>query len=359
MPCSAVGSPAAKSPPETAGGGDQDRQVEEETMAGLTEGVTAHPGLPPPSNTPSPPTRLGCASRQETAVGIPLAPVTEQPMRRAEAAAAAVEGGSVAAATATVGAAENVAAAAETPEAVAAAATAVEDGAAVAAEIAAETVTAPGLAGGTAAVFGGGSTSLSANHQGAQPQTQELGQAVDQEQTEVVALSASPAPVTAAVLAAAVTAATAAGSMADAPVEGGVPVAAVSAGTSAAAEGADTQERDQAASGRRDHGTDAPGRAARGKSVRKFRAQPAPRRPGAGLGPGAPGPLRGWRSVWRDRQTHRGSRREERHRPDGGGGTSRAGSGKERRLGGPEAEDAGQEVEEGAGAQSSAEGRRL
>ncbi|CAI5486428.1 unnamed protein product [Closterium sp. Naga37s-1] len=281
-PCSAAGSPAAKSPPETVGERDQDRQAEEETMAELMAGATAHLEPPPPSDTPSPPTGLGCASRQETAAGIPTAPATEQPMRRAEvqetprgeaAAAAAVERGNVAAATASVEMVGEAAAAAEVPE---------------------EAVTALGRAGRTDAVFGGGSTSRSANHQGAQQQTLELGLAVDREPSEAVTLSASPAPVPAAVLAAAMTAATAAGNLADAPIEGEASVAAVSAGTSAAAEGADTQERDQAASGRRGHGTGAPGRAAHGRGGRKLRAQPAPRRPGAGLGPGAPGPLRGW-----------------------------------------------------------------
>ncbi|CAI5533662.1 unnamed protein product [Closterium sp. Naga37s-1] len=245
-------------------------------------GATTHLEPPPPSDTPSPPTGLGCASRQETAAGIPTAPATEQPMRRAEvqetprgeaAAAAAVEKGNVAAATASVEMVGEVAAAAEVPE---------------------EAVTTLGRAGGTDAVFGGGSTSRSANHQGAQQQTLELGLAVDREQSEAVTLSASPAPVPAAVLAAAMTAATVAGNLADAPIEGEASVAAVSAGTSAAAEGADTRERDQAASERRGHGTGAPGRAAHGRGGRKLRAQPAPRRPGAGLGPGAPGPLRGW-----------------------------------------------------------------
>ncbi|CAI6002712.1 unnamed protein product [Closterium sp. NIES-65] len=369
-PCSTAGSSAAKSPPATAGERDQDRQVEEETMAELMGGATAHLETPPPSDTPSPPTGLGCAFRQETAAAIPTAPVTEQPMRRAEvqetprgeAAAAAVEGGSIAAATAPVEAVEDVAAAAEAP---------------------AEA-------------------------------------AVDQEPSEAVALSASPAPVMAAVLAAAVTA----GSLADAPVEGEVLVAAVSARTSAATEGADTQKYYQAASGRRGHGTGAPGRAACGRGGRKFRAQPAPRRPGAGLGPGAPGPLQGWSvqeqsPLSQERQppsveperggsnkeadvrhvaghiapeaaTTQGTEQETRSSthaqgitwgrlrmglarqtqspwiPAGrapqagrGGGTMRGGPGKERQFVGPEAEDAGQEVEEGAGAQSSAEGRRL
>ncbi|CAI5963276.1 unnamed protein product [Closterium sp. NIES-65] len=330
-PCSAAGSPAAKSPPETVGERDQDRQAEEETMAELMAGVTAHLEPPPPSDTPSPPTGLGCASRQETAAGIPTALATEQLMRRAEvqetsrgeaSAAAAVERGNVAAATTSVEMVGEAAAAAEMPE---------------------EAVTALGRAGRTDAVFGGGSTSRSANHQGAQQQTLELGLAVDREPSEAATLSASPAPVPAAVLAAVMTAATAAGNLVDAPIEEEASVAAVSAGTSAAAEGADTQERDQAASGRRGHGTGAPGRAAQGRGGRKLRAQPAPRRPGAGLGPGALGPLWGWK----------------RHRTDEGGGTMRAGPGKERRAVGPEEEDARQEGEEGAGAQSSAEGRRL
>ncbi|CAI5982335.1 unnamed protein product [Closterium sp. NIES-64] len=374
-PCSAAGSPAAKSPPETVGERDQDRQAEEETMAELMAGVTAHLEPPPPSDTPSPPTGLGCASRQETAAGIPTALATEQLMRRAEvqetsrgeaSAAAAVERGNVAAATTSVEMVGEAAAAAEMPE---------------------EAVTALGRAGRTDAVFGGGSTSRSANHQGAQQQTLELGLAVDREPSEAATLSASPAPVPAAVLAAVMTAATAAGNLVDAPIEEEASVAAVSAGTSAAAEGADTQERDQAASGRRGHGTGAPGRAAQGRGGRKLRAQPAPRRPGAGLGPGAPGPLWGWSEQEQsplspERRSpsvgqERGGGDEEadvRHvaghnapeaattqgpQTDEGGGTMRAGPGKERRAVGPEEEDARQEGEEGAGAQSSAEGRRL
>ncbi|CAI6008989.1 unnamed protein product [Closterium sp. NIES-65] len=302
-PCPASGSLAEKSPPETGGERDQDQQAEEETMAELMAGATALLEPPLPSSTPTPPTRLGCSFRQGIAADTPTALVTVWSTRRAEeletlgdgAPAVAVERGSAVAATASV-------------EVVG------EDAAAV--EVPTEAVTALGGAGGIAAAFGGGSTSPSANHQGAQQQTLELGPVVDLELSGAAALSASPAPVPTAVLAAAMTAETAAGNQADAPVEGGVSVATGNAGTSAAAEDGDTQERVQAASGRQGHGT-------------------------------------------RDRHTHHGSRREERHRPDEGGGTTRADPGREHRPVGPVAEDAEQEVGDGEGAQSSAEERRL
>ncbi|CAI5503856.1 unnamed protein product [Closterium sp. Naga37s-1] len=142
--------------------------------------------------------------------------------------------------------------------------------------------------GGPDAASGGGSASPSAIPQAWQPE--EPGPPVAQERTEVVELAASPEPVTASVLAAAVTAA--AGEQDGARTEEGAPIAAASAGTSAAAEGASTQGHGLGGSGRRGHGAGGIAGAARGKM--KLRAQPAPRRPGAGLGLGPPGPLLGW-----------------------------------------------------------------
>ncbi|CAI5997911.1 unnamed protein product [Closterium sp. NIES-65] len=75
------------------------------------------------------------------------------------------------------------------------------------------------------------------------------------------------------------------------PNEETAPPAAESAGTSAGAGGANMQGHGRAGSGRPVPGTGVASCAARGK---KLRAQPAPRRPGAGLGPGVPGPLLGW-----------------------------------------------------------------
>ncbi|CAI5485994.1 unnamed protein product [Closterium sp. Naga37s-1] len=114
----------------------------------------------------------------------------------------------------------------------------------------------------------------------------------DPESTAEVALSASPAPVTPAVLAAVVSAAT--GEQGDAPTAKGATTAAACAETPAVAAATSRQELGQAEG-------EIPGPAigvsygvARGKSKKKLRAQPAPRRPGAGLGPGSPGPLLGW-----------------------------------------------------------------
>ncbi|CAI5532593.1 unnamed protein product [Closterium sp. Naga37s-1] len=69
---------------------------------------------------------------------------------------------------------------------------------------------------------------------------------------------------------------------------------AASAGTSAAAADAGTQGRGQGGSDRQPRGNGAAAHAARVKAGKKLRAQPAPRRPGAGLGPSVPGPLLGW-----------------------------------------------------------------
>ncbi|CAI5509851.1 unnamed protein product [Closterium sp. Naga37s-1] len=70
--------------------------------------------------------------------------------------------------------------------------------------------------------------------------------------------------------------------------------AAECAGTSAADEGAGMQEHGQVANGRQARGKSVAAPAARGKKGKRPRAQPAARRPGAGLGLGPPGPLLGW-----------------------------------------------------------------
>ncbi|CAI5966938.1 unnamed protein product [Closterium sp. NIES-64] len=75
------------------------------------------------------------------------------------------------------------------------------------------------------------------------------------------------------------------------PNEETAPPAAWAGGTSAGAGGANMHGHGRAGSGRPVPGTGVASCAARGK---KLRAQPAPRRPGAGLGPGVPGPLLGW-----------------------------------------------------------------
>ncbi|CAI5499207.1 unnamed protein product [Closterium sp. Naga37s-1] len=190
------------------------------------------------------------------------------------AAAAAVENG----ATATEPEAAVAVEAADTagPEVVAAEAT----GAAVAVE-----------RGGPDAAFVGGSTSPSAITQALQPEV--LGPAVALEQTEEAELAVSPEPVTATVLEAVVIAA--AGEQDGDQAEEDEPTTVVSTETSAAAEGASTQGHGQEGSDRRGHGPGVAACAARGKAgKKKLRAQPAPRRPGAGLGPGPPGPLLGW-----------------------------------------------------------------
>ncbi|CAI5513125.1 unnamed protein product [Closterium sp. Naga37s-1] len=164
----------------------------------------------------------------------------------------------------------------------------------VAAAAASAAATAVGLvpAGVSAAAFGGGSTSPSATPRVAQPGAEEPSPGADKEQTAKAVLSASPAPVTAAVLAAAMSAAT--GEQGGAPSAEDVMTAAACAETPVDAVAANRQERAQAEG-------EIPGRAhvessgaAQGKSKKKLRAQPAPRRPGAGLGPGSPGPLLGW-----------------------------------------------------------------
>ncbi|CAI5953972.1 unnamed protein product [Closterium sp. NIES-65] len=197
----------------------------------------------------------------------------EQESVEGEAAAAAVAGGSGARGTES-----------EAAVTVEAAATAGLEG--VAAE-ATEMVAAVEL-GGPDAAFGGGSASPSAIPQAWQPE--EPGPPVAQERTEAVELAASPEPVTASVLAAPVTAAT--GEQGGAQTEEGAPVAGANAEIYVVAEGASTQGHDLGGSGRQSRGAGGTAGAARGKTT--LRAQPAPRRPGAGLGLGPPGPLLGW-----------------------------------------------------------------
>ncbi|CAI6010052.1 unnamed protein product [Closterium sp. NIES-65] len=197
----------------------------------------------------------------------------EQESVEGEAAAAAAAGGSGAMGTESEAAVAVEAAAAAGLEKVAAEAT--------------EMVAAAEL-GGPDAASGGGSASPSAIPQAWQPE--EPGPPVAQEWTEAVELAASPEPVTASVLAAAVTVAT--GEQDGARTEEGAPFAAANAETSAAAKGASTQGHDLGGSGRQGRGAGGTAGAARGKT--KLRAQPAPRRPVAGLGLGPPGPLLGW-----------------------------------------------------------------
>ncbi|CAI5535920.1 unnamed protein product [Closterium sp. Naga37s-1] len=78
------------------------------------------------------------------------------------------------------------------------------------------------------------------------------------------------------------------------PMGAGVPTAVVSAGMPAAAAAANTQELGQAEGGTEGPAIAVASGAAPARRKTKLRVQPAPRRPGAGLGPGAPGPLLGW-----------------------------------------------------------------
>ncbi|CAI5506255.1 unnamed protein product [Closterium sp. Naga37s-1] len=113
-----------------------------------------------------------------------------------------------------------------------------------------------GRAGETAAAVGDGSFSPSATPQGASRLAEERGPVAEQGQLVEERLAASPAPVAAVEIAAVVTAA--------------------------------------AADGRQGPGKSVAAPAAREKKGKRPRAQPAARRPGAGLGPGPPGPLLGW-----------------------------------------------------------------
>ncbi|CAI5500244.1 unnamed protein product [Closterium sp. Naga37s-1] len=78
------------------------------------------------------------------------------------------------------------------------------------------------------------------------------------------------------------------------PSKAGAPTAAESAGTPAAAGAVNTQEHGQAEGGIEGPANAVASGAAPARRKTKLRAQPAPRRPGAGLGPGAPGSLLGW-----------------------------------------------------------------
>ncbi|CAI6002469.1 unnamed protein product [Closterium sp. NIES-64] len=142
--------------------------------------------------------------------------------------------------------------------------------------------------GGPDAASGSGSASPFAIPQAWQPE--EPGPPVAQERTEAVEMAAPPEPVTALVLAAAVAAAS--GEQGEARTEEGASVDGANVEASAAAEGASTQGHVLGGSGRQGRGA---GRTAGvGREKTTLRAQPAPRRPGAGLGLGPPGPLLGW-----------------------------------------------------------------
>ncbi|CAI5952520.1 unnamed protein product [Closterium sp. NIES-64] len=150
----------------------------------------------------------------------------------------------------------------------------------------------PAPAGGSAAAVDGGSASPAATPRAAQAEAEEMRPGAAPEQSAEVALSASPAPVTAAALAAAVSAAI--GEHGDAPAEEGATTAAACAGTPAAVVAVSRQEHGQAEGEAPGPASGASSGAARSRSKTRLRAQPAPRRLGAGLGPGSPGPLLGW-----------------------------------------------------------------
>ncbi|CAI5986253.1 unnamed protein product [Closterium sp. NIES-64] len=150
----------------------------------------------------------------------------------------------------------------------------------------------PAPAGGSAAAVDGGSASPAATPRAAQAEAEEMRPGAAPEQSAEVALSASPAPVTAAALAAAVSAAI--GEHGDAPAEEGATTAAACAGTPAAVVAVSRQEHGQAEGEAPGPASGASSGAAHSRSKTRLRAQPAPRRPGAELGPGSPGPLLGW-----------------------------------------------------------------
>ncbi|CAI5954544.1 unnamed protein product [Closterium sp. NIES-65] len=141
-------------------------------------------------------------------------------------------------------------------------------------------------AGVSAAVFDADSVSPSATPRVAQVEAEGTRLGADPEQTAEVALSASPTPVTPVVSATT-------GEQGDAPMAEGAMTAGACAGMPAAAAAASRQEHGQAVGEFPGPANGDSSGAARSKLKKKLRAQPAPRRPGAGLGPGSPGPLRG------------------------------------------------------------------
>ncbi|CAI5488473.1 unnamed protein product [Closterium sp. Naga37s-1] len=168
----------------------------------------------------------------------------------------------------------------------------VPEAAAAAVSVAAGSVEDHVLAGETAAASGDGSFSPSATPQTAPLSPEEGEPLAEQGQLGEAGLAASPAPVAASVIAEVVSAAV--GRRDGEPNGEEAAVAAASTGTPAADGGADTQGHGQVAGGRRGRGKGVAAPAVRGKTGKRPRAQPAPRRPGAGLGPGPPGPLLGW-----------------------------------------------------------------
>ncbi|CAI5521928.1 unnamed protein product [Closterium sp. Naga37s-1] len=146
-----------------------------------------------------------------------------------------------------------------------------------------------GTADVTAAASDDGLASPSADHPNAPVLPEEQGRAEEESRT---AWGDSPSPLVVAEIAAVVAEAV---RRPEGPQsEEAAPTADASAGMTAAAAAANMRGCAQGGSGRQGPGTDAAACAARGKTRPKVRAQPAPRRPGAGLGPGAPGPLLGW-----------------------------------------------------------------
>ncbi|CAI5491225.1 unnamed protein product [Closterium sp. Naga37s-1] len=141
-------------------------------------------------------------------------------------------------------------------------------------------------AAGTATASGGDSASHAAAFQAVVLRIVGRGPAVEREQTPEAVLPAPRAPTGAE---------TAAVAGEDAsPAEGGMEAGVQSAETPTATVGADTLGHGLGAGGTFGRETGAAAHVARGRGGRNFRAQPAPRRPGEGLGPGATGPLLGW-----------------------------------------------------------------
>ncbi|CAI5528846.1 unnamed protein product [Closterium sp. Naga37s-1] len=144
-----------------------------------------------------------------------------------------------------------------------------------------------GLSVGTPAASGGTSVTPSAITPVALLLDTERGLAAERGQAVEAAVAAPPVPATAAVIALVE-------GRGGGRTEEDAAAGAVSAGTSAAAGGVDTQEHGQAVGGKSGPRTGAASCAACGKLKETLRAQPAKRRPGAGLGPGSPRPLLGW-----------------------------------------------------------------
>ncbi|CAI5998230.1 unnamed protein product [Closterium sp. NIES-64] len=153
------------------------------------------------------------------------------------------------------------------------------------------TTGAAAAAGVPAAASSDGSVSHSATPHAGPLSPEEREPPAERGQAREGELAASPEPMGPAVIAAVVTAV----ERRDGQPNGEEhTAAAVFAGTSIADEGTDMQGHGQAAGDSQGPANGSPSGVSKAKPKRKLRVQPAPRRPGAGLGTGAPGPLLGW-----------------------------------------------------------------